>query len=138
MLRRRDRPWPTRCTRERRLGMRGRVPRPPSVARSFAAMLPWVHVGMNLIYLVPGETGGRETYARELAPRLVEQGVRLTCFVNREASAERASLWRQLGRVVSVPISGRSRAQWAAGEQLILPGLAERSGIDLLHSPANF
>ena len=26
-----------------------------------------MHVGLNLIYLVPGETGGMETYARELS-----------------------------------------------------------------------
>ena len=41
-------------------------------------MLSTVHVGLNLLYLVPGETGGRETYARELIPRLAERGLRLT------------------------------------------------------------
>jgi glycosyltransferase involved in cell wall biosynthesis len=97
-----------------------------------------VHVGFNLIYLVPGETGGRETYARELAPRLAERGVRLTCFVNREAFDDPGSPWRELGTVVRVPVSGRSRPQWAVGEQLLLPGLAARARIDLLHSPANF
>ena len=30
------------------------------------------HVGLNLVYLVPGETGGMETYARELIPALRE------------------------------------------------------------------
>jgi hypothetical protein len=30
-----------------------------------------MHVGLNLVYLVPGETGGTETYARELIPELV-------------------------------------------------------------------
>ena len=30
-----------------------------------------MHVGLNLIYLVPGETGGPEIYARELIPALV-------------------------------------------------------------------
>ena len=30
-----------------------------------------MHVGLNLIYLVPGETGGMETIARELVPELV-------------------------------------------------------------------
>ena len=28
-----------------------------------------IHVGLNLVFLVPGETGGMETYARELIPR---------------------------------------------------------------------
>ena len=31
-----------------------------------------MHVGLNLIYLVPGETGGPEIYARELIPALRE------------------------------------------------------------------
>ena len=48
-----------------------------------------MHVGLNLIYLVPGATGGMETVARELVPELVRR-VRTgswTAFVNREASA---------------------------------------------------
>ena len=32
-----------------------------------------MHVGLNLIYLVPGETGGMETYARELIPALLAE-----------------------------------------------------------------
>jgi glycosyltransferase involved in cell wall biosynthesis len=97
-----------------------------------------VRVGLNLVYLVPGETGGRETYARELTPRLAELGVEPVAFVNREAFADPASPWRDLGPMVRVPVSGRSRAQWAAGEQLLLPHLAAKARIDLLHSPANF
>ncbi len=31
-----------------------------------------MRVGLDLLYLVPGETGGRETYARELVPALLE------------------------------------------------------------------
>ena len=46
-----------------------------------------MHVGLNLIYLVPGETGGMETYARELIPALLAESpeLRLTAFINREA-----------------------------------------------------
>ena len=29
-----------------------------------------VHVGLNLVFLVPGESGGMEVYARELIPPL--------------------------------------------------------------------
>ena len=32
------------------------------------------HVGLNLVYLVPGETGGMEIYARELIPALLDAG----------------------------------------------------------------
>ena len=50
-----------------------------------------MHVGLNLIYLVPGETGGMEVYARELIPELVAAapGARFTVFVNRETASDR-------------------------------------------------
>jgi glycosyltransferase involved in cell wall biosynthesis len=99
-----------------------------------------VDVGLNLIFLVPGETGGRETYVRELIPRLraAEPDLRLTLFVNREAAAGRGEPWHEAGRVVRLPVSGRSRAQWALGEQVLLPRYAARAGVDLVHSPGNF
>ena len=33
-----------------------------------------VHIGLNLIFLVPGETGGMEVCARELIPALLDGG----------------------------------------------------------------
>jgi glycosyltransferase involved in cell wall biosynthesis len=97
-------------------------------------------VGLDLLYLVPGETGGRETYARELVPALMdsEPDLELVAFVNRDAGRELA---RQLGggvRSVVVPISARSRAQWAIGELALVSAAARRSRVDLLHSMANF
>lgn len=99
-----------------------------------------MHLGVNLLYLVPGETGGRETYARELVPRLLraEPSLRITLFMNREAAGARDATWREVGRVVRIPVSGRSRAQWVIGEQLVLPRAAARAGVDVLHSLANF
>jgi glycosyltransferase involved in cell wall biosynthesis len=98
-----------------------------------------VHVGLNLIYLVPGETGGTETYARELIPELVKAApqVRLTAFVNREAAATRRGTWDGLIEAVTVPVHARNRPQWVRGEQQLLPGLAKRAGVDLVHSLAN-
>jgi hypothetical protein len=55
-----------------------------------------MHVGLNLVYLVPGETGGTEVVARELLPALVQAagpGVRFTAFVNREAAAAAGGPW---------------------------------------------
>ena len=90
-----------------------------------------MHVGLNLIYLVPGETGGMEVYARELAPRLAAMGdLKVTAFVNREAAGEDFGCDEQ----VVVPVNARSRLQWVRGEQLLLPGLAERAGCDVVHS----
>src|SRR5438874_504128 len=44
-----------------------------------------MHVGLNLLFLVPGETGGTEVVARELIPELVAAAphLRFTAFVNR-------------------------------------------------------
>jgi len=99
-----------------------------------------MHLGLNLLYLVPGETGGRETYARELIPRLLsaEPSLRITLFLNREAAGAPDTTWQEVGRVVRIPVSGRSRAQWVMGEQLALPRAAARAGVDVLHSLANF
>ncbi len=44
-------------------------------------------VGLNLVFLIPGETGGMETAARETIPHLAAiDDLRLTLFVNREAA----------------------------------------------------
>jgi glycosyltransferase involved in cell wall biosynthesis len=98
------------------------------------------HIGLNLIFLVPGETGGMEIAARELIPALLErapQGMRFTAFVNREAAAAGGGPWGELLPAVTVPVSARSRVQWVLGEQALLPRLAVRAGVDLLHSLAS-
>jgi glycosyltransferase involved in cell wall biosynthesis len=96
------------------------------------------HVGLNLIYLVPGETGGTETYARELIPALLEAepGLRLTAFVNREAAAA-GGPWSDLASPVTVPVDARNRLQWVRGEQLLLPRHAAAEGVDVVHSLAS-
>ncbi len=106
------------------------------------------HIGLNLIFLVPGETGGMEVAARELIPALLAaapEGMRFTAFVNREAAAAEAgahvagtgdALREQLP-LVTVPVRARNRVQWVLGEQTLLPALARRARIDLLHSLAS-
>lgn len=98
-----------------------------------------MHVGLNLVYLVPGETGGTETYARELIPELVRAApsVGFTAFVNREAAAAEGAPWGELVPAVTVPVSARNRSQWVWGEQALLPRLAARADVDLVHSLAN-
>jgi glycosyltransferase involved in cell wall biosynthesis len=96
-----------------------------------------VHVGLNLIFLVPREMSGLETYARELTTALLAErpGLRITAFVNREAAAER--MWSDLVPTVTVPVYGRRRSAWVRGEQLLLPRQAQREGVDVLHSLAS-
>jgi glycosyltransferase involved in cell wall biosynthesis len=97
------------------------------------------HIGLNLVFLVPGETGGMEVAARELIPQLLAEapaGTRFTAFVNREAAAAEGP-WGELLPAVTVPVRGRSRVQWVLGEQTLLPALAARAGVELLHSMAS-
>ena len=98
-----------------------------------------VHVGLNLVFLVPGYTGGTEIYARELIPELVAAApqARFTAFVNREAAAVTDGPWGQLIPAVTVPVRARNRLEWVRGEQQLLPRLAAHTGVDLLHSLAN-
>src|SRR5919109_1077674 len=96
-----------------------------------------MHIGLNLIFLVPREMSGLETYARELTSALVEQDRRVcvTAFVNREASRDPG--WRELVPTVTVPVYGRRRAAWVRGEQLLLPKLARQARVDVVHSLAS-
>src|SRR4051794_86407 len=79
-----------------------------------------------------------EVYARELLRALpaARPDLRLTAFVNREARAAGGE-WDEFAEVVEVPVLARSRVQWVRGEQQLLPGLARRAGVDVLHSLAS-
>ena len=110
------------------------------LARRREVSLSAVHIGLNLIFLVPGETGGMEVYARELLPALLGQApaqTRFTVFVNREAAATTEGPWAALCPAVTVPVHARRRAEWVLGEQALLPPLAARAGVDLMHSMAS-
>jgi glycosyltransferase involved in cell wall biosynthesis len=98
-----------------------------------------MHVGLNLVFLVPGYAGGTETYARELIPELVAAAphAQFTAFVNREAAADTGAPWGELIPAVTVPVRARNRVEWVRGEQQLLPRLAARAGVDLVHSLAN-
>jgi glycosyltransferase involved in cell wall biosynthesis len=94
-------------------------------------------VGLNLLYLVPGETGGMETYAMRLLPQLgaARPDLELVAFVNREAfDVLGREAFGPRVRVVPVQVSGRRRAKRVAAEQLLLPRLLRRHGSQLLHS----
>jgi glycosyltransferase involved in cell wall biosynthesis len=98
-----------------------------------------MHVGLNLIFLVPGETGGMEVAARETIPALLANappGMRFTAFVNREAAAA-GGPWGELLPALTVPVRARDRVQWVAGEQALLPIAAGRARVDLVHSMAS-
>ena len=58
-------------------------------------------------------------------------------FVNSEAAAA-SGFWREIGKVVRLPVSPRSRPAWAWLETAAVPVAAARARVDVLHSPANF
>ncbi len=81
-----------------------------------------------------------EVAARELIPALLAAapaGMRFTAFINREAAAAKDGPWGELLPAVTVPVNARNRVQWVLGEQTLLPPLAMRAGVDLVHSLAS-
>jgi glycosyltransferase involved in cell wall biosynthesis len=96
-----------------------------------------MHIGINALSIVPGATGGGETYLTGLARALAERagGWRYTLFVsprNREAlSAIHPDI-----RCVVCRVSG-PRVTRVAFERLRLPGLVAEAGVDVLFSPGN-
>jgi glycosyltransferase involved in cell wall biosynthesis len=92
------------------------------------------HVGLNLVFMVPGETGGMEVAARELIPALRDAAPssRFTAFVCREAAGADLGV-----ESVVVPVRARRRVEWVRGEQQLLPALARRAGCDVVHSLAS-
>ena len=99
-----------------------------------------MRVALNLVFLVPGETGGMETVARELIPRLAAQpGLELIALINAEtaASTDPAAPWREFCATEVVPVHARNRLEWVRGEQQHVPRLAGSLGVDIVHSLAS-
>jgi glycosyltransferase involved in cell wall biosynthesis len=91
-------------------------------------------VGLNLVFMVPGQTGGMEVAARALVPALRDAapGISFIAFVNREARDEDLGV-----ETVVVPVQATRRSEWVRGEQQLLPRLARRAGCALVHSLAS-
>lgn len=97
-----------------------------------------LRVALNLVYLVPGETGGMEVYARELLPRLAAlPGIEPVAIVNIVAADDRDAPWNTVVESVVAPVDARDRKQWVWGEQRHVPRLAGELGADLVHSLAS-
>jgi glycosyltransferase involved in cell wall biosynthesis len=93
-------------------------------------------VGLNLLHLVPGQTGGSEIYARRLIGALLEGGrVDLVLFASREgAPALGAEPWAGGAEIVELPVHATSRGRRVLAEQTALPRATRRARIDLLHN----
>jgi glycosyltransferase involved in cell wall biosynthesis len=99
-----------------------------------------VRVGLNVLHLVPRETGGGELYVRRLVPALLEAGggLELVVFAGREAFPSfRAEPWASEVELVEVPVRARSRPRRVLAEQTLLPRATHKARVDLLHNVQN-
>ncbi|MBF6621111.1 MAG: glycosyltransferase family 4 protein [Patulibacter sp.] len=95
------------------------------------------HIGLNLLYLVPGEVGGSEIYAHRLVDALgrTRPDVRFTVFCGREAGSSLRDVgWPDNVGIHVMPVDARNKPARVAAEVLLLPGAAARAKVDLLHS----
>jgi glycosyltransferase involved in cell wall biosynthesis len=95
---------------------------------------------LNALFLDPSVSGGPETYLRGLAPELprVAPDSRLTVVTTRSgARALKADGWSAWAEVRSLPCEDGQRFRRTAAEQVMLPVLARRLKVDLLHSLAS-
>ena len=99
-----------------------------------------MRVGLNLLYLLPGVVGGTQTYAEELIAALIEldDDTEYVAYVNREAHRGGPGSLRLPDdprlRLVGCEVDAVSRMRRYAFEQLRLPSLVRRDGVDVLHS----
>nr|MDQ6914378.1 glycosyltransferase family 4 protein [Actinomycetota bacterium] len=95
------------------------------------------HIGINAVFLRP-PMGGVETYVRRIVGELValSPGVRFTLFASAPgARALAGEAWAGEVELVTHPALG-VRYLGAASEVAVLPRLARRRGVELLHSVA--
>ncbi|WP_249009840.1 glycosyltransferase family 1 protein [Conexibacter sp. DBS9H8] len=97
-----------------------------------------MYVGLNLLYLVPGATGGTETYARELVPALLAAApdLRFTAFINPTARGI-VEAWGERVSATVIPVDVTHRWNWVRAEQTLLPPAARKTRVELVHSLAN-
>jgi glycosyltransferase involved in cell wall biosynthesis len=96
-----------------------------------------LRIGLNLLFLEPGRTGGMETYARELVPLLPDAmpQASFTVIAGRELSFEwLAGPWHEGIGLASLPVSSGTRIRRTVAEQLLVVRAARRLELDLLHS----
>ncbi len=96
-------------------------------------------IGVNALFLIPGEVGGAERYARRTLDAMAQEFPRceFTVFV---ASEGRPVLARDLGHygnvcLVDMKLRARNRCSRILREQLALPRLVAATDIDVLWSP---
>ena len=98
-----------------------------------------MRVGVNTLFLIPGEVGGSETYVRDVLTHAIPANPDLewVLFTNRENHEALGNAFGALANVrcCALGFSARSRVQRIIREQIQLPVVVKREGIDVLWSP---
>jgi glycosyltransferase involved in cell wall biosynthesis len=98
------------------------------------------HVALNAMFLAPGDSGGPETYLRELTRALAAEypSLRITLLTTGSgARALTADGFGDIAAVRALPAEEYRRARRQLAEQLLAQVHARRRGADLLHSLAS-
>ncbi len=92
-----------------------------------------MRIGVDLLFLLPGAVGGTETHAWHLINELVSHpDLQVVLFTNR--STVIPDTIRGQVEVVRLNLTGENRMIRLLQAQLVLPRVATRSGVALLHS----
>lgn len=98
-----------------------------------------MHLGINTLFLIPGEVGGSETYFRQVLLAITHErpDVAITLFTNSENDACLREWLQGYEKAVFVPTAVRATSRFSRiiREQTDLPRLVKASGVDVLWSP---
>ena len=95
-------------------------------------------IGINSLYLIPGEVGGSERYLRELLQAMValDAGHEFVVFTNNENDPVFRAEYSQHRNVstVRIPCNASNRYSRVLREQFQAPAYVKRAGVDVLWS----
>jgi glycosyltransferase involved in cell wall biosynthesis len=97
-------------------------------------------VALNAMFLAPGDSGGPETYLRELVRALASEypGLRMSVLTTGAGeSSLRADGFGELAALHALPAEEYRRMRRQLAEQVLVQVHARRAGADLLHSLAS-
>ncbi len=98
-------------------------------------------IGVNALFMIPGQVGGAETCLRRTLEEMAKMdgGHELTVFCNRENLPVIARDMKQCGAqsvcLVDTHVRASNRPERILSEQFTLPSLVKRSGVEVLWSP---
>ena len=98
-----------------------------------------MRIGVDALSVVPGETGGGETYLAGLLGAMEDAAAARGHEVLVHCTAENAKLFRERGavRIVPLPVDNRSRARRLLFEHLRYARRVADDRIDVLYAPGN-